>query len=539
VRLLELLAKRWIGGFRPLESSSHAGATSLSRCGGRGESRTGRANNIASSYHGRALTGLQPQGKVGFPGGFGRDGSGCGERDDVLPMLRPGTAALRRWEGATAVRAIAACLWLLVQCTSGAAGSASNRYLLVVETSASMQARGPATLEAVSDLVSSGMKGQMRAGDSLGLWTFTDTLHTGEFPLQQWTPDTAKSIAQRIVSFLASQSFHNPGALKAVMPALQSIAAKSEFITTVLVSSGDQEISGTGFDAAINQTFKAWQEQQQKAQMPFVTILQAHKGGFTAFRCTALPWPIEFPARPAELMTSRPAPLSLVATNARKPPGPAPLIISGKKSEAAESREKAPSPTQDPASVPVAREASTNPGSRSFAQGPAIAEPPSGDKPQSVRPGADVTPTSTAGSSVVQTNPAPIARALPDVPQNKQAEQGIFTKQPARLTEQPPPSTEVPVLQDRNASKSETLLSAAPTTAAGKGSSLGKKASVAEPGLAAATPAEPFLQRTTTRLLFLGAAAFAFGCLLLLFFRKPTIEQRGSLITRSLDKEQK
>ena len=61
----------------------------------------------------------------------------------------------------------------------------SNRCLLIVETSRSMQRRAEAVLKAVQDLLTSGLNGQLRQGDTLGLWTFNDDLYTGRFPLQR------------------------------------------------------------------------------------------------------------------------------------------------------------------------------------------------------------------------------------------------------------------------------------------------------------------------------------------------------------------
>src|SRR5882724_1036018 len=64
----------------------------------------------------------------------------------------------------------------------------SSRYLLIVETSRSMQRRTQGTLDAVRTLLASGMGGQMRRGDTLGVWTFNDQLYAGSFPLQTVSP---------------------------------------------------------------------------------------------------------------------------------------------------------------------------------------------------------------------------------------------------------------------------------------------------------------------------------------------------------------
>src|ERR1700712_1643130 len=66
----------------------------------------------------------------------------------------------------------------------------ANRWLLIVETSRAMAPRAEAITKSVGDLLRSGMNGQLRAGDSVGLWTYNNELHAGEFPLQTWSPET-------------------------------------------------------------------------------------------------------------------------------------------------------------------------------------------------------------------------------------------------------------------------------------------------------------------------------------------------------------
>src|SRR6478752_2899182 len=52
------------------------------------------------------------------------------------------------------------------------APKSSNRFLFVVETSKSMRPRTNAVLTIVNNLFATAMKGNLRAGDTVGLWTF-------------------------------------------------------------------------------------------------------------------------------------------------------------------------------------------------------------------------------------------------------------------------------------------------------------------------------------------------------------------------------
>ena len=64
----------------------------------------------------------------------------------------------------------------------------ANWLLLMVETSRTMQSPLPEMLKVTTELLRSGMDGQLRSGDTLGLWTFNAHLYAGQFPLQDWTP---------------------------------------------------------------------------------------------------------------------------------------------------------------------------------------------------------------------------------------------------------------------------------------------------------------------------------------------------------------
>ncbi len=401
--------------------------------------------------------------------------------------------------------------WTEAQGGSGA--PPSNRYLLIVETSQNMQPRAPAAVTAIRELLSGSLASQMRAGDSVGVWTFDEALHTGEFPLQRWTPESAKALAQKVALFVAGKTFDKSAALEKVLPAVKGIAARSEFITVVLISCGEDLLTGTPFDAAINQTFKSWQECQRKAQMPFVTVLRAKRGQLTDFAVTPLPWPVELPPFPAELLARRQTQPGSVDTGTNR--APAALIFSGKKAPSTNvtgSTAVTPQTTslnvsnqivaQPPAEVtasspvperaPVQREPATPP-----EVAPAVATPPSPAEVQKREP----VPSPPVAPTVVETSNPSVAVAEKPTPQ-KRDEPKPPAGHPRVAVQQPAPAA-------------------------------------TPPQVAAATGPQPLLKRTITRLLFLGVAVFAFGGLLLLFFRKPRLEPRGSVITRSLDKEQK
>src|SRR6266478_732703 len=178
----------------------------------------------------------------------------------------------------------------------------ANRYLFLVETSRSMQRRADGVLRVMEDLIGSGIGGQLRRGDTIALWTYNSDLYAGRFPLQHWTPDTQKTVAVRILSFLKQQPYEKQATLQKALLVMDKVIKNSEFITVILISDGDQLMQGTPFDEQINNLYKLWDKEQQKARMPFVTVLRATKGKMTHFSVTSAPWPVDMPPLPSELL---------------------------------------------------------------------------------------------------------------------------------------------------------------------------------------------------------------------------------------------
>jgi hypothetical protein len=207
-----------------------------------------------------------------------------------------------------------------------------NRYLLVVETSAATANRVDGICEAVQGALVSGMKGQLHSGDTLGLWTFNQDLSTGKFPLQTWTPEADQTVRAAVLKHLRQQRCAKRPLLDPVMVALKQVILDSDFLTVVLITSGQAPIRGTPFDQKINEIFNDWGQKQQDARMPMLTVLRAKKGRITDYRISAAPFPIEMPPLPAEL---DPRALAQKATPVPKPQAPPvmgqPLIVSGKK----------------------------------------------------------------------------------------------------------------------------------------------------------------------------------------------------------------
>ena len=65
--------------------------------------------------------------------------------------------------------------------TSTNQANVSNRWLFIVDTSHAQKKRAESVRGIAGSLLMAGVNGQMRAGDTVGLWTYNETLHAGEF----------------------------------------------------------------------------------------------------------------------------------------------------------------------------------------------------------------------------------------------------------------------------------------------------------------------------------------------------------------------
>ena len=286
---------------------------------------------------------------------------------------------------------------------------------------------------AVRDLLASGLSGQARRGDSIGVWTFNEELYAGLLPVQQWSTNSQKAIADRIVGFITAQKLEKGTRFDKVLPALDRVVKNSPFITVIIVCLGDEDIHGTPFDHRISEFFRTWHLQQQDAGTPFVIALRAQNGKFVDCAMNPSPWPAELPALPRELMT----PLPVAHSVAKDLPKPAtsvpPLILSGKK------HELTPLKTEPALTNLVAATQSTNSNSAQSGQGetklsagttasvpdstPVTATPPAAVQPtplattpQTSAPLAPIASSDSPARPITTTDPKPGPALNPQTP---------------------------------------------------------------------------------------------------------------------------
>jgi hypothetical protein len=182
-----------------------------------------------------------------------------------------------------------------------AASKVDNRLLLIFEISSDMKPRLPAVQKALDALLTNSMNGQLHLGDSVGVWTFDQELHRGQFPLQHWVQANAPTIASNIVRFVSKQHYSKKTSYGALPPVMNQVVQGSERLTVLIFCDGKGEVHGTPYDSGINQIFQQRQEERQQKQLPIVVGLRSQRGQYVGCAVSFPPQPVslsEFPPLP-------------------------------------------------------------------------------------------------------------------------------------------------------------------------------------------------------------------------------------------------
>ena len=108
--------------------------------------------------------------------------------------------------GARFFAALLAGIFLVPQIPAQSATPPPGRFLFIFDTSSAMKARLPAMQTALDSLLATSLRGELRAGDSVAVWTFDLDLRTGQFPLQPWAPEKRPPFPPACAIFSASKN---------------------------------------------------------------------------------------------------------------------------------------------------------------------------------------------------------------------------------------------------------------------------------------------------------------------------------------------
>ena len=206
-----------------------------------------------------------------------------------------------------------------------------QRWLLIFDTSVTMRNWLPATTTELQNVFISSMSGQLRDGDSVGVWTFNKQLRTGDYPLIPWIPGQAAAEASELTSFLDKTHYLSSTHFAVLGPAWKQVIAHSQRLTIVIFCDGLDDMKLTPYDAGINQTFMQLKDAHKKSRQPFVVVVRTQEGQFVGATVNLPPGNLDFPPFPP-----LPVYIDAVPTNmppaVTAPPAPvvtAPLVIVG------------------------------------------------------------------------------------------------------------------------------------------------------------------------------------------------------------------
>jgi von Willebrand factor type A domain len=308
-----------------------------------------------------------------------------------------------------------------------------NRFLFVIDASSAMKARSDGIKEAVNGLLASGMKGQLRKGDTIGVWTYNDRLNA-EFPMQIWSDKKKDDIVADVRDHLRDLQYEKRSHLEKVLPEINKLVAHSERLTVILVFDGVDLIKGTPFDKDINDLHKQYAREFKAAHSPFVTLLSARDGAVFDYTIN-YPGTVVVPPTADPLLPETNAPPAVAASAP-------PAVI--------------PHPPEE--SKPPRRRIEITLSGSNFAHNAAVPPPAASNVVETVTPPpvpAPVVVTNEPAPVVVQavnTNAAPPETALPPPP----------------AAAAPPPAPEVAVKAPPSAPAVVAVIPPAPPASAGQ-----------------------------------------------------------------------
>ena len=205
-----------------------------------------------------------------------------------------------------------AVLMLLSRASGQPVTEPPQRWLFIFDTSITMERWLPGTTAELQNLFYGSMGGQLRAGDSVGVWVFSDKLHTDRSLPFTWMPANAASESSQLTDLLTHEHYLGSTKFSVLRPVLRRVIADSQRLTIVLFCDGKDELKLTPYDDSINLAFRAMQANRKKAKLPFVLVLRTQYGRFVGATVNMPPGSLDFPAFP-------PLPVSVNPVQTRPP----------------------------------------------------------------------------------------------------------------------------------------------------------------------------------------------------------------------------
>jgi hypothetical protein len=195
------------------------------------------------------------------------------------------------------------CLALPLRGEPDSPVSTPPRWLVVVDTSSSMNRLKPIISDILHELFLTGLNNRMQSGDIFEIWAMHQ--EKTAFPYRVWTPEQNANIAASAKQWLERERFQKKLRMDLLFQEIQHPLQASETISLLLVSDGTEPLQGTPFDQQINAIYREHHRNLRRAKVPFVVVLTAHQGKFISWVVHSGGGAIHIPALPATIVQTQ------------------------------------------------------------------------------------------------------------------------------------------------------------------------------------------------------------------------------------------
>ncbi len=344
------------------------------------------------------------------------------------------------------LRAILLLAWVLfvgalsLSAQTNGAGSIGKRYLIVFDTSRAMQHDASEAARAMQRALKSRFNDQLQPGDTIGIWTFNYALYTGRFPLHTWSLGTQDILNSRVTAFLKEQNYDGESRLDAIVPALQSVIAKSDYLTVILIMSGGSE-SAASAAADAKGASRQFQPVLDGASPGRITVLRSRDGKVVDYRVFEIPAEFELPEWEIGLTSALHPPSALVTALEAAPPlktekpavtaATSPVVVKENPPLVQQSETPPATKSENPAPAPAVAAADQTPNTPPPAPAP---------KPETAPPANNPPPVETKPEPSTPP-PAPTSVPAPVVQESPKSAEPAKTEVAAVITPPPPAPT--------------------------------------------------------------------------------------------------
>ncbi len=182
-------------------------------------------------------------------------------------------------------RCLLALMFALVVCAQESEESPPQyHFVFIVDTSISMADRKSAVLSAMRDLCRSSFAGQIEDGDVIDVWTCDTPKDPDPFDPLLWFARRGGAISIRAGEYVSSKKFHRGGHITPALAELTAVLPTTTGLMVIVLTDGEEPISGFSFDAELNQEVAKVRRDAAKTKRPIMVALSAVDGEWSDWK---------------------------------------------------------------------------------------------------------------------------------------------------------------------------------------------------------------------------------------------------------------